>query len=146
MKPFLKVEIEALIPNPYGCAVFLKNEEKNILFYIDNQMGSLIHLAMQGEQIERPLTHDLFLQSLNAFGAKVTRVCIVDEKDGVFFARLWMETLDSPKKYVEIDARPSDCLALAVRTDVPIFFKRSLWECCSDMSDSLDTYFESLQN
>jgi bifunctional DNase/RNase len=80
--------------------------------------ASAIAMKLQGLTPERPLTHDLFATTLEELGVRVDRVVISDLADETFHARLILQGLD---KVVEVDARPSDALALAVRTGVPIF-------------------------
>ena len=75
-------------------------------------------MKLQGLTPERPLTHDLFATTLEELGVRVDRVVISDLADETFHARL---VLEGSGKVVEVDARPSDALALAVRTGVRIF-------------------------
>ena len=80
--------------------------------------ASAIAMRLQGLTPERPLTHDLFASTLEALDAHVTRVVISDLADETFHARLFVER---DGKVGEVDARPSDALALAVRVGAPIF-------------------------
>ncbi len=139
MKDHVRVEPVALMPTSAGCAVFLGDGEKVIVFYIEPAIGASINAVMAGVKPPRPLTHDLFSQMLDAFGAKVERAVIVKVEGDIFYARLFMvaENEIMERKVVEIDARPSDCLALAVRQDAPMFFKQQVWDELRDMSDVL---------
>ena len=69
----------------------------------------------QGTQKERPLTHDLLANILRALEAKIERVIVNDLKRGTYFARLVLSAENElkQKKIIEIDARPSDCIAMA---------------------------------
>ncbi len=80
--------------------------------------ASAIAMRLQGLTPERPLTHDLFASVLEAVDARVARVIISDLAEETFHARLFIER---DGKVGEIDARPSDALALAVRVGAPIF-------------------------
>lgn len=80
--------------------------------------ASSIAMRLQGLTPERPLTHDLFANALEALDARVTRVVISDLADETFHARLFLER---EGHIGEVDARPSDALALAVRVGAPIF-------------------------
>jgi bifunctional DNase/RNase len=75
-------------------------------------------MKLQGLTPERPLTHDLFATTLEELGARIDRVVISDLADETFHARIMLER---DGRIVEIDARPSDALALAVRSSVRIF-------------------------
>jgi bifunctional DNase/RNase len=140
MPDLVRVEPIALLPTPAGCAVFLGDGEKSIVFYIDIAIGATINAAMAGQTPPRPLTHDLFLNALEGFGAKLSRAVIIAVEDDVYFARLILEAENEimDRKIVELDARPSDCIALAVRSECPIFVLKDLWENLQDMSSVLE--------
>ena len=70
-----------------GCAIFLGNEEKVFLIFVERSVGAAITMFMQGTQKERPLTHDLLANILRALGAKIERVIVNDLKRGTYFAR-----------------------------------------------------------
>ena len=110
------VEVKAVIPASGGCAIFLGNEEKVFVIYIDQMVGMAVMMAMHGVPKERPLTHDLIVSILAAYEARVERVIINDFNDNIFFARLILVADNElhQRKIMEIDARPSDCLALAL--------------------------------
>ena len=80
--------------------------------------ASAIAMKLQGQAPERPLTHDLFATVLDVLGATVREVIIADLTDETFHARVMLE---SGGREIEIDSRPSDALALAVRTGARIF-------------------------
>jgi uncharacterized protein len=94
---------------------------------------------MQGTQKERPLTHDLLAHVLRALGAKIDRVVVNDLKDGTYFARLVLSAEDElqQKKIIEIDARPSDCVAMATQQSAPIFVSLDVWDEAEDMAEVL---------
>lgn len=140
MPDLIRVEPIALMPTQAGCAVFLGNGDKVISFFIDPSIGVSINAVLSGQKPERPLTHDLFLMSLESFGAKLQRVVIVSMKEEVYFARVifQVENEIQEKKIVELDARPSDCIALAVRTNSPIYVVTSLWDSLANVSETLE--------
>jgi bifunctional DNase/RNase len=135
----VRVEPIALLPTAAGCAVFLGDGHKVIVFYIDLAIGASINAALAGETPQRPLTHDLYLLTLEAFGAKASRAVIVAFENEIYYARLILEAQNEimERKIVEIDARPSDCIAIAVRAEAPIFVVRELWDGLEDMSSTL---------
>ncbi|HSA51988.1 MULTISPECIES: bifunctional nuclease family protein [Streptomycetaceae] len=77
--------------------------------------ATAIAFAQQGVVPARPLTHDLFRDVLEALGQELTRIRIVDLREGVFYAELVFAN------GTEVSARPSDAIALALRTGTPIF-------------------------
>ncbi len=140
MPDVVKVEIIALMPTQAGCAVFLGDGSKAILFYIDPAVGLSINTVMSGQQTQRPLTHDLYMLTLNAFGGKVLRTVINRVEGDVFYARLILEAENEimERKIIELDARPSDCLALAARAEVPIYVTREVWNSLENRQPLLD--------
>lgn len=140
MPNLVRVELIALLPTQAGCAVFLGDGSKVILFYIDPAVGLSINTVMTGQKPPRPLTHDLYMLTLQAFGAQVSRVVIHAVEGDVFFARLILtaENEIMEKKIIELDARPSDCLAIAARAEAPLYVTRSVWDSLEDRSSFLE--------
>ena len=92
--------------------------ERYLPIWIGQWEASAIAMRLQGLTPERPLTHDLFASALEAVDATVARVVISELSDETFHARLFIER---DGKVGEVDARPSDALALAVRVGAPIY-------------------------
>jgi bifunctional DNase/RNase len=140
-KDVIQVQIKALIPTNAGVAVFLGNEEKIFVIYVDPSVGSAINMFVSGTAKERPLTHDLMALVLAAVGARVERVIVNDLKSGTYFGRLIItaENELQQRKIIELDSRPSDCLAMATQQKAPIFVSREVWDEVEDMSDVLDS-------
>jgi bifunctional DNase/RNase len=80
--------------------------------------ASAIAMRLQGLAAERPLTHDLFVSAIDIVGVRVARIVISELSDETYHARL---VLEQDGVEVEVDARPSDALAIAARTDAPIY-------------------------
>ncbi|MBC5826029.1 MAG: bifunctional nuclease family protein [Candidatus Eremiobacteraeota bacterium] len=112
-----KLGIDLLTHDP---VVILKDmEDKRYLpILIGPFEATAIALALEGQQVPRPLSHDLMKAILDNLNAKLTKIIIHDIKDSTFFAKLVVESAGENQ---EIDARPSDCIALALRADAPIF-------------------------
>jgi uncharacterized protein len=140
-KDVIQVQIKALIPTNAGVAVFLGNDEKIFVIYVDPSVGSAINMFVNGTAKERPLTHDLMALILAAVGARVDRVIVNDLKSGTYFGRLIItaENELQQRKIIELDSRPSDCLAMATQQKAPIFVSREVWDEVEDMSDVLET-------
>jgi hypothetical protein len=87
---------------------------------------------------ERPLTHDLLANILQALGARIERVVVNDLKNDTYFARLILNVENEfQHKIVEIDARPSDCIALAAHQGAPIYVNVDVWSQVADMTEEL---------
>ncbi len=107
--------------------VILKEEgvERYLAIWIGPYEADAITIKLQGVEVARPLTHDLVYQSILKLGATVSHVLVNDLHDDTFYARIIM---DRDGKPVELDSRPSDAIALAVRANVPIFVSESVME------------------
>ncbi|MFI5048346.1 MAG: bifunctional nuclease family protein [Gaiellales bacterium] len=100
--------------------VLLKTLEGNryLPIWIGHPEAAAILMKMQGAPTPRPMTHDLVTEMLGELNATVAKISVTELRDNTFFAIITLQVNGSE---VEIDSRPSDALALAVRTDAPIF-------------------------
>ena len=114
--------------------VILKDVERDryLPIWIGAWEASAIAMRLQGVTAERPLTHDLFIASIEQLGARIDRVVISDLADETYHARLY---LAHDGTEVEVDARPSDALALAVRSEASIFADEEVLEQAALGSD-----------
>lgn len=87
-----------------------------------------ITIQLQGVQVARPLTHDLLRSVIDQMGATVSHVMVSELKNDTFYARIVM---DVNGRSMEIDARPSDAIALAVRVNAPLFVAEEVMELAS---------------
>jgi bifunctional DNase/RNase len=137
-KDVVPVTIRGILPTNTGCAIFLGNDEKVFVIQVDNSMAEVIMKFVQGVPKERPLTHDLMLSVFKGFNVSVERVVITDIKNSTYFARLTLlQENELGKKLVEIDARPSDCLAIAAAMKKDIFVSAPLFAQVEDMTEHL---------
>lgn len=119
-------------------AVFLGNEQKTFSLHVDQGVGLAIAILLKGEKRERPLTHDLISLIFLAFGIKVERIVINDLRNDTYFARITLRAENElHKKITEIDARPSDCIAIALETGKPILVAQQVWDVVTDISSLL---------
>ena len=138
-KPVVEVKVRAVAATSGGWAVFLGNEDKVFVMFVDQSVGTAITMFMQDTQKERPLTHDLVANILRALGAKIERAIVNDLKLGTYYARLVIsvENESQQKKIIEIDARPSDCIAMATAQRAPIYVSLDVWDEVEDMTEAL---------
>jgi uncharacterized protein len=143
-KPVVEVQVHAVVATGSGYAVFLGNEDKVFVVFVDQSVGTAIAMFMEGTQKQRPLTHDLVANILRALGAKIERVIVSEFKSGTYFGRLILgaESESHPKKIIEIDARPSDCIAMATQQRAPIYVSLDVWDEVEDMTEVLRTMRE----
>lgn len=135
----LPVEIRGILPVNTGCAIFVGNSEKVFVIQVENNMGNVIRMFLKEAPKERPLTHDLMNNIFKGFNVTIERVIITELKNSTFYARLILQQENElGRKIVEIDARPSDCLALATAQKRPIYVAAPLFRQVDDMSEWLE--------
>jgi bifunctional DNase/RNase len=107
--------------------VVLKEEdvERYLAIWIGPYEADAITIRLQGVEVARPLTHDLLRQSIQKLGAQVSHILVNDLQDDTFYARVIM---DRNGERIELDSRPSDAIALAVRVQAPIFVSEDVME------------------
>ena len=138
------VQIRGLLPANTGCAIFVGNEQKVFVINVEPNMGAVIGMFLRGTAKERPLTHDLIANVFKGFNISVERVVITELRNSTYFARLILQQQNElGRKIVEIDARPSDCLAIATAQKRPIYVAAKLFEQVEDMSEVLERMNES---
>ena len=100
--------------------VLLKTADGNkfLPIWIGHPEAAAILMKLQGASTPRPMTHDLVTDMLGELGAEVVRITVTELKENTFYASI---TVQQNGSEIEIDSRPSDAIALAVRADAPIF-------------------------
>ena len=102
-----------------------KDGDRVLPIWIGGSEAHAIMAQLAGKKFQRPLTHDLMVNMIKDLKAKVLKVMITDLRDNTFYAEV---LLQRQNELVKIDARPSDSIALAVRTNSPIFIAEKLLE------------------
>ena len=134
----VQVQVKGVLPTTNGCAVFIGNDDKVFVIYVDHSVGAAITMFMRNTPKERPLTHDLIGHIFTGLGVHVDRVVINDLKNSTYYARLILQVENElGKKILEIDSRPSDCIALAVQQKSPIFVATKVFSVVEDMTEVL---------
>ena len=98
-----------------------------IPIWIGVSEGASIVMVLEGDKFNRPLTHDLTVNLIKTLGGSLERVIISDLKDNAYYATIVLKQGD---REIEIDSRPSDAIALSVRTGAPIFIEDKVLELC----------------
>ncbi len=109
-----------------------KTVDRYLPIWIGPAEADAIAVKLQGVSVPRPLTHDLLRSVIDVLGASVNSIVVNDLKNDTFYAKI---TLDVNGRQMEVDARPSDALALAVRVDVPIYVEESVLDKAGIMLD-----------
>lgn len=109
----------------YNRVIVLKEKqgERYLTIYIGAGEADAIAIRLQEVAVARPMTHDLATDIIARFGARVSRAVVTEVKEDTYFARLHLQLEDEE---IEVDSRPSDAIALAVRAQAPIFVEDAL--------------------
>jgi uncharacterized protein len=135
----VEVTVKGVMPTSNGCAIFLGNDEKTFVIYVDPAIGNAINMTINQVKKERPLTHDLIGLILRGLETHIERVLINDVDEGTFFARIILQMQNElGKKIIELDARPSDSIVLALQMKQPIHVSKKVLENVEDMSEILE--------
>ena len=135
----VEVTVKGVMPTSNGCAIFLGNDQKTFVIYVDPAIGNAINMTINEVKKERPLTHDLIGLILRGLETSIERVLINDVDEGTFFARIILRMENElGKKIIELDARPSDSIVLALQMKQPIHVANKVLENVEDMSEILE--------
>ncbi len=121
----VEVKITNISITQVGFAILLKSEkdERVVPIFIGPLETHSISSVLSGNLPPRPMTHDLMIRILGQLNAQILRVVISDLKENTFFANIHLKTEEG---VLDIDARPSDSIALALRQKVPIYMEESI--------------------
>ena len=139
---YSKVEVKGvyLTSNGLGMApvVLLEGEGGRVLqIFIGVAEALSIHSALKNEIAPRPMTHDLFVSVLDRLRIDVARVVVDDLNEGIFYARLFLK-LNGEE--IEIDARPSDSIAIALRTKSEIYVRTDIMDIVGVNKEELSDF------
>ena len=155
MSQLVPMSIKGLMLDPVSNSpiVVLKDDEEK--FFLPIWVGifeaNAIALQLENVSTPRPMTHDLLRNMIAELDARVTRIVISDLKDSTFFAQIRLIVSQTGgDRTLELDARPSDAIALALRTEAPIFVAQTVLEQAQTISpdseeqDDKTKWFEQL--
>ncbi|TLY29989.1 MAG: bifunctional nuclease family protein [Nitrospirae bacterium] len=139
-----EMKVRGLMFDPYNNAyiVILRVEDNADMLpiWVGKSEASAISFALEGVAAPRPMTHDLMKAVLDAVDAKVISVVITDLNDNTYFAKIHLQYEDSE---YSIDSRPSDAIALALRTNAPVFASEAVLR--KQTSEELEQWLEDLK-
>jgi hypothetical protein len=139
-----EMKVRGLMFDPYNNAyiVILRVEDNADMLpiWVGKSEASAISFALEGVAAPRPMTHDLMKAVLDAVDAKVISVVITDLNDNTYYAKIHLQYEDSE---YSIDSRPSDAIALALRTNAPVFASESVLR--KQTSEELEQWLEDLK-
>ena len=152
----IAMSIKGLMLDPVSNSpiVVLKDDDEKFFLPIWVGIFEANAIALQLENITtpRPMTHDLLRNMISELNARVIRIVINDLRDSTFFAQIRLAVGTGSDRTLEVDARPSDAIALALRTEAPIYVAQSVLdqaqtitpEAGEDNDEKVKKWFENL--
>lgn len=134
MKNIQHLIIANLLPSSVGSSSFIllleSKDNTNLKFpiVIGYNEAQAITIEMEGIKPSRPLTHDLFINMLNGLSMTIDSITITKFIDGIFYAKI---TVNTNNTFIDIDSRPSDAVAISLRSKAPIKINSKLLETLS---------------
>jgi len=130
----VEMRIQGLMLDPItqGPLIVLRDPrtDSKLPIWVGAFEANAIATEMERIRMPRPSTHDLLRDVIRELGARLTKVVVTDLQDNVFYATLFLDTASGPK---QIDARPSDAIALALRWDAPIYATEDVIQAAQDI-------------
>ncbi len=125
----IPVAFKKLMQSRSYTVIILGTEQKRFAIYTEPNIGKILQNYLTQEPKERPYTFDLMNAIFKGFNIKPIQVVINDIENTTYFARLFLEQQVGDEKHIlEIDARPSDCITLALVSNVPLLCRRDIFE------------------
>lgn len=108
--------------------IVLGTPEKRFAIYTEPNIGKVLQMYLTEVPSPRPLTHELLDKIFEGLEVQVKQVVIVDVQDTIYYARLFLEQeRDGLRHIIEIDARPSDCLTIALMKNAPVYCTKEVF-------------------
>lgn len=119
--------------------VILAAQDKKFAIYTESNVGKTLQMYLTGTEKPRPLTHDLLSMILKGLDIQVKQMVINDLQDTVYYSRLFLEFEGGPiKNILEIDARPSDCIILALMNNAPVYCTKEVLDKTMPITEDIN--------
>jgi len=129
LSELIQLSFDKIMQTRAYTVVVLGTRDKKFAIYADPSIGRTLQTYLTGAEKQRPLTHDLINSIFQGFEIRILQVVINDLQDTIYFARLFLEQdVNGMRHIVEIDARPSDCITLALMNNVPVYCTHDVLE------------------
>lgn len=136
LNELVQLSFDKILQTRSYTVIVLNGQGKRFAIYTDPSIGRNLQIYLTGSEKPRPLTHDLISHILRGYEIRIKQVVINDIQDTIYFARLFLEIdLGDIRHIVEIDARPSDCITLALMNNAPVYCTRALLEKTLPVND-----------
>ena len=129
LSELIQLSFDKIMQTKAYTVVILGARDKRFAIYTDPSIGKTLQMYLTGVEKSRPLTHDLIDKIFQGLGVKIKQVVINDIQDTVYYARLFLEQdMGDYLHIIEVDARPSDCITLALMNNVPVYCTKEVLE------------------
>lgn len=129
MSQLVPVTFHKIMQSRAYTVIILGSEKKKFAIYTDPHVGNSIQIHIAQGHPPRPYTHDLLSGILKGLDVRPIQIVINDIEDTIYFARLFLEQqIGDARQIIEIDARPSDCITLALMNNIPVFCRAEILE------------------
>jgi len=129
LNELIQLSFDKIMQTKTYTVVVLGARNKRFAIYTEPNIGRILQMFLTGAEKQRPLTHDLVNAIFKGLDVRIRQVLINDVQDTVYFARLFLEQeIEGILHIVEIDARPSDCITLALMNNVPVYCTHEVLE------------------
>lgn len=122
LSELIQLSFDKIMQTRSYTVIVLSADDKRFAIYTDPSIGKTLQLFLTEVESPRPLTHELIDKIFDGMDVRVKQVVINDVQDTIYYARLFLEQdLGDVRHIIEIDARPSDCLTLALMNNAPVY-------------------------
>ena len=136
LSELVQLSFEKIMQNRAYTVIILSSRDKRFAIYTESVTGRTLQMYLMKAEKPRPLTHDLIQMIFKGLEIQILQMVINDVQDSTFFARLYLEQeIDGIRHILEIDARPSDCITLALMNNVPVYCTREVLDKTIPLED-----------
>ncbi len=129
LSELIQLSFDKIMQTNTYTVIILMAEGKRFPIYTEPTIGRILQMYLTETERQRPLTYDLIDSIFMGLDIEVKQVVIYDLQDTIYFAKLFLEQMcDKLKRILEIDARPSDCITLALMNNIPVFCTREVFD------------------
>lgn len=122
LSELIQLSFDKIMQTRSYTVIVLGTADKRFAIYADPSIGRILQLYLTEAEKPRPMTHDLIDMIFKGLNVRIKQVVINDLQDTIYFCRLFLEqTIGDLKHIIEIDARPSDCITIALMNNAPVF-------------------------
>lgn len=136
LSELIQLSFDKIMQTRSYTVVVLGSKDKRFAIYTEPSIGRILQIYLTDTKKVRPLTHDLINMAFLGFGIRVLQVVINDVQETIYYARLFLEQeVEGVRHIVEIDARPSDCITLALINNAPVYCTREVLDKTISVED-----------